>query len=598
MFKANLLNTGEEYIYKKQKIIGDNVFEDLKITKIFEFCAPLNFDSISSKDIKHTLEILKTPCQVKKDILFRQKIFRKFLSSGNFVNDLYNALREVNVLQRIRETYDFDYGGERDIDYLKAVNYIFFIKSYKLYIDNIYNAVKNTSEKFELFDSDETFEDSGLYNFFNQIELEKNKIDSSEISEPVEEFLSYFADKKNIIGELKTQSGVFTTFNFDTEIKNIKSTYPQKIPFFDLIKNIEDFLDIYRQEYEIKEKGKSLRDDSDELYIPEKYTNFEKHFILQLIYDEETENETSFAPVIKKIIEIHDNIDISYFVIVFDQMKFYRTMCKIISVISENTENQMCYPDVREDFVKLSLTELFDPVIAVQKLAEYQEKNNTSNLPDKKIDDIIPNDLSFGEKNLFVITGPNNGGKTAFVRAAGISVIFFGAGAPVFAKSADLSVGINIHSHFTVNETHLKESGRLQDELNRLNSVIEKSDEYSFIILNETFAGTNSIKALTLFENFLNDLEKRKFLCVYVTHFHNIAFSVEDMQSMHENVKDANKLPAYNKCDNLIAYLDETNGGVRTYKILPMKPSDTSYSKDIVLKHNLSWEQLRANLKI
>ena len=160
-----------------------------------------------------------------------------------------------------------------------------------------------------------------------------------------------------------------------------------------------------------------------------------------------------------------------------------------------------------------------------------------------------------------------------------------------------------------MNETHLKESGRLQDELNRLNGVIEKSDEFSFIILNETFAGTNSIKALALFEDFLIDLEKRKFLCVYVTHFHNIAFSVEEMQEVRERGNNANnpknadnkldKLRLYNKCDNLIAYMDEKDGrGVRTYKILPMKPSDTSYSKDIVLKHNLSWEQLRANLKI
>ena len=97
MFKANLLYSGEEYIYKKQKIIDDNVFEDLKITKIFEFCALLNFDNVSSKDIKHTMDILKNPCQIKNDILFRQQIFKKFLSSGSFVNDLYDALKEVKA---------------------------------------------------------------------------------------------------------------------------------------------------------------------------------------------------------------------------------------------------------------------------------------------------------------------------------------------------------------------------------------------------------------------------------------------------------------------------------------------------------------------
>ena len=589
MFKANLLYRDDEYIYKRPKLIEENVIDDLKISKIFDFCAPLSFDQLKKDDVKYTLEVLRNPCQLKKDILFRQEIFKTFLDSKNLVNDLYKILEDINILYKIKENYDFDYASEKDIEYLKAVNYIFFLKSYKLYLNNIYSVLTNAG-------INNNPEDSGLRILLAQVEIEKNKMDSPEISVPMEEFLSYFADKKNISGELCTQNGVFTTLNFDTDIKNIKSTYPQKIQFLDLIKNIEEFLDIYKPENEIKEKGKSIieRDDGSEnqseteIYLPDKYTNFEKHFILQLIYDEEVENQVDFSPLIKKIIEIHDGINISCFPTIFDQMKFYRTMCKVIKVISEYSENPLCYPQVNEDNkAKFNLKDLFDPVIVVQKLADYQEKYNTRNLPDDKIAGIIPNNLSFEKKSMFVITGPNNGGKTAFVRAAGISVIFFGAGSPVFSGSADLSVGLNVHSHFTANETHIKESGRLQDEINRLNKVIESCDNYSFIILNETFAGTNSIKALGLFEDFLQRLEKMHFICVYVTHFHNIAFSVEDKQGTR----------LYEKCDNLIAVMDYDTG-IRKYKILPVKPSDTSYSKDIVRKHNLSWEQLKSNLKI
>ncbi|MCL1859826.1 MAG: hypothetical protein FWF92_11415 [Oscillospiraceae bacterium] len=598
MFKANLLYSDDEYIYKKPKIIEENVLDDLKIAKIFDFCSPLNFDQIKKKDITYTLEVLKNPCQLKKDILFRQGIFKTFLNSKNLVNDLYKVLEDINILIKIKENYDFSYGNEKDIEYLKAVNYMFFLKSYKLFLNNIYSVMKNSGAAFN--DS----ENIELYKFFIEVEGEKTKMDSPEISEPIEKFLLYFKDKKNISGELRTQNGIFTVLNFDTDIKNIKSSYPQKIQFLDLLRGIEDFLDIYKSEYEIKEKGRGMPDGENqnenagendgerEIYLPDKYTNFEKHFILQLIYDEEVENEVDFTPLIKKIIEIHDGLDISCFSLVFDQMKFYRTMCKIIKIISEYSENIICYPEIHEEFeqfAKLNINNIFDPVIIIQKLADFQEKYNTRNLPEEKISGIIPNDVSFDKKNLFVITGPNNGGKTAFVRAVGISVIFFGAGAPVFAGNAGISVGLNIHSHFTVNETHIKESGRLQDEINRLNKVIENCDNFSFIILNETFAGTNSIKALNLFEDFLKSLEKIKFLCVYVTHFHNIAFSVEDNLEKNEKI--------YDKCDNLIAVMDN-DSGIRTYKILPVKPSDTSYSKDIVIKHNLSWEQLKVNLNI
>ena len=592
MFNADLLYSGEEYIYQRPKIIGENVLDDLKISKIFDFCAPLGFDQIKKDDVKYTLEELRKPCRLKKDIIFRQEIFKTFLGSEHLANDLYKVLEDINVLFKIKENYDFDYGSDKDIEYLKAVNYIFFLKSYKLFLNNIYFALKNVEEsaRRDALRSGGAPQ-NGLHKFLLQIELEKTKMDADEISKPIEEFLSYFTDKKNISGELRTQNGVFTMLNFDTDIKNIKSTYPQKIQFLDLLKNVEEHLDIYKPEYEIKAKGSADGSDDGEnaIYLPDKYTNFEKHFILQLIYDEETENDADFSPLIKKIIEIHDGIDISNFPKVFDQVKFYRTICKVIRIIREYSENALCYPEICEDFAKLNITDVFDPVIVVQKLADYQDKYSTRNLPDGKISGIIPNDISFDKKSLFVVTGPNNGGKTAFVRAVGISVIFFGAGAPVFAGGAEMAAGINIHSHFTVNETHLKESGRLQDELNRLNKVIESCDNLSFIILNETFAGTNSIKALSLFEDFLISLEKINFLCVYVTHFHNIAFSVED------KTEQGDKL--YQKCDNLIAVMDG-DSGVRTYKILPVKPSDTSYSKDIVVKHSLSWEQLKSNLGI
>jgi len=143
MFKANLLYSDEEYIYKKPKIIDENVLDDLKISRIFEFCAPLGFDQIKKDDVRLTLEELRNPCQLKKDILFRQEIFKSFLSSDTLVNDLYKVLEDINVLNKIKENYDFAYGNDRDMEYLQAVNYIFFLKSYKLFLNNIHAVLKN-----------------------------------------------------------------------------------------------------------------------------------------------------------------------------------------------------------------------------------------------------------------------------------------------------------------------------------------------------------------------------------------------------------------------------------------------------------------------
>jgi len=42
----------------------------------------------------------------------------------------------------------------------------------------------------------------------------------------------------------------------------------------------------------------------------------------------------------------------------------------------------------------------------------------------------------------------------------------------------------------------------------------------------------------------------------------------------------------------------DPNAHIRTYKVLQANPSDTSYSRDIVVKHELSWEQISAKLGI
>jgi hypothetical protein len=187
MFKANLLHSDEEYIYKKQKAIEENVFEDLKIARIFDFCAPLNFDHIKKEDVKYTQKTLQNPCTLKKDILFRQGIFKVFLASDTLADNLYKALEDINILDKIKENYDFDYGSEKDIEYLKAVNYIFFLKNYELYLENIYSVMAQSGADFE---------NSGLNDFFSRLGLEKEKMDSPEIVGPMDELLSYFAGKK------------------------------------------------------------------------------------------------------------------------------------------------------------------------------------------------------------------------------------------------------------------------------------------------------------------------------------------------------------------------------------------------------------------
>ncbi|GHV11797.1 hypothetical protein FACS1894219_03550 [Clostridia bacterium] len=575
----SLLFASEAHTYAAPRVIPGSVFSDLKVMKVFAFARNLYFDTIREADVSLTEDILSHPCGTKDDVLHRQNIFRVFMKNPGFVGRLYKTLGEVKSLQKIRASYDCSFAGGDDCDllYLRAVNYIFFIKSYEIYLSNIILA----------FDGiDLSGDKSALNELFDYCEAEKAKLSSPDIAEPISKMLSYFEGKTSITGELTTKDGVFTGLNFDTDLTKIHSNNPKRKAFFDLLRSFEDLLGIYRNEYEIREKGASMfGGDSPGIYMPDRFTGFEKHFLLRLIYDLETDNGVDFTPMVNAVVKFHDTIDIAPMDQIFEEIRFFRLAHRTVEMLTEFSENPLCFPEIDDGRTPLlSLEAVFDPVILTQKLADYQTERNSSNLPESKIRGIIANSVGFTpDKKMYVVTGPNNGGKTAFVRAAGLAVIFALSGMPVPAKHAKISLLTNVLTHFTANETHSLESGRLQDELARLGVLIRESDDFTFAILNETFAGTNSVKALDLFEDFLVTRDKIGLNVIYVTHFHNIAFAAEEKSASD---------PIYKTVSNLIACVDESSGQ-RTYKVLPKNPSDTSYSKDIVESHRLDRNALR-----
>jgi DNA mismatch repair ATPase MutS len=181
---------------------------------------------------------------------------------------------------------------------------------------------------------------------------------------------------------------------------------------------------------------------------------------------------------------------------------------------------------------------------------------------------VVSNDLLANDKDLFIITGANKGGKTSFVRALGVAQIFTQCGLFVTAKECKLNICQKIFTHFKKEEDSTLKSGKFDEELKRLNLIVDRLKPNSLMIFNESFSSTNEAEASLIAQEIIQALIDKRVKVFFVTHMYSFANSF------------------YSKEAKNCIYLRAQRGddGKRSYKITVSSPQPTSYASDIYLK--------------
>ncbi len=198
-------------------------------------------------------------------------------------------------------------------------------------------------------------------------------------------------------------------------------------------------------------------------------------------------------------------------------------------------------------------------------------------------DEIVANDFAFDDKaGIYVLTGPNRGGKSVITVALGASQVLFQLGLPIPAKSAEISVVSEIFTHFPEGADDTIDKGRLGEECARLKEIFDGVTKDSLILLDESLSSTGAYEAAYIASELLCAFATVGCRGIFSTHLHELA----------QNIKDINEKSAQMggvMIDTLVAGIES---GRRSFKIVRMAPDGKSYARDIANKYGLSFDEL------
>ncbi len=181
---------------------------------------------------------------------------------------------------------------------------------------------------------------------------------------------------------------------------------------------------------------------------------------------------------------------------------------------------------------------------------------------------IVGNDLHADGKNLAIITGANQGGKSTFLRSIGLSQLLMQCGMFVPAKSFCSNVCDGIFTHFRREEDASMKSGKLDEELGRMSGIVDAITPGCMVLFNESFSATNEREGSEIARQIISALTERGVKVFFVTFLSEFARSFYD-----KKMGNAIFLRAERQAD-----------GGRNFKIIEGEPLETGYGRDLFEK--------------
>ncbi len=246
------------------------------------------------------------------------------------------------------------------------------------------------------------------------------------------------------------------------------------------------------------------------------------------------------------------------------EVQFYVAYLRLLEPLKRASLG-FCYPTVSSKSKQVAANDTFDIALAIKRVGEQQP--------------VVVNDfeLKAGER-IFVVSGPNQGGKTTFARTFGQLHYLGRLGCLVPGTNARLFLCDRIFSHFEKQEKVEDLHSKLEEELLRIREMLREATDRSIVIMNESLASTTAEDALLLGREVIGKLIELGPLGVYVTF-------IDELSRLDPSVV------------SIVSTVVPENPAERTFKLLRRPADGRAYATSIAQKYGLTRRSIEERVR-
>jgi len=509
LYKNRDFNLSQNLPWNEQEII-----QDIELNTLFNAMA---------KEDKFLFEVAKSAVLsgLGNDIdtiLYRQSILKDCIKNPSVIREIYALATEA--IERERKNYwgifNKHPGGilRRSLDVMQM--FLIILKS-----------LRNIAEK-----SHDKFSSEGFIRFFTMLEKEFED--------------EYFTEIQSHIEQLKFRNGILVSARLSSGNKisdYILHPLRTKIQGW-FMRFLDDYIHLQNQEGKLLWIARFFNEE------PGSYTFYISSRDDSGIRALSQLKDEGINSVTNSLTQSNDHI-LGFFQMLKTELGYYIAALNLYEQLTALNEPVSFPEPVDNNQHKYSFIELYDACLALTLKGK-----------------VVGNDIDANGKNLVIITGANQGGKSTFLRSIGLSQIMMQSGLFVPAESFCANICDSLFTHFKREEDISMKSGKLDEELNRMNNIINNNTPNPMFLFNESFAATNEREGSEIARQIVSALLEKKVKIFYVTHLYEFANSFYS-----------------GRTDNFLFLRAERNSdATRTFKLNEGKPLQTSHAEDLYNK--------------